>query len=429
MSRIEKFLLDNRFIYPSCSIYGGQENSWDYGHLGVLLKENLKKCWMEYFISGKENTVLYEGNLLTNKEIWEATGHIKHFERQLVECRDCNARFEEIVDKCKSCNSGNLTEPKSFNQIFKVEDYYLRPETAQTIFVNAKLISLNSKLKFPFRVAQMGKAFRNEVTTGRKIFRTKEFEQLEFEEFTFPEETESTLEVQKKQVTNFLIHKLGFSPNSFYFKTIEGQELPHYSKKNLDLYYKFEFGEEELWGIANRGDFDLKAHQKHSKAKLHIQAGSDQTTLIPNIVEHSVGLNRLMLAVVTEFLQTRNNRSWEILSLPLALAPYKFAVLPLSSSQEDEAKKLHQWLQKFSISTTLSKGGSIGKRYKEQDQFGTPYCLTVDYDSGSLQQENFSFTIRERDSGSQIRIGLQELKNYVFKCLNLKELISKHESN
>lgn len=423
MSRIEKFLLENRFIYPSCSIYGGMENSWDYGHLGALLKENLKKCWIEHFICGKENTILYEGNLLTNKEIWEATGHVKHFERRLVECKDCNTRFEDIVEKCKSCSSTNLTEPKSFNQIFKVENYYLRPETAQTIFVNSKLISLDPKLKFPFRVAQMGKAFRNEVTTGRTIFRTKEFEQLELEEFTYPEETTKTLKSQKAQISFFLIYKLGFSPDSFSFKEIDGEELPHYSKKNIDLYYKFEFGEEELWGIANRGDFDLMSHQDHSKVKLHLQANNNQTTLVPHIVEHSVGLNRLMLATITEFLQTRANRSWEILCLPVHLAPYKFAVLPLSAEQETGAFRLYQWLQRFPIFTTLSKGGSIGKRYKAQDQIGTPYCLTVDYDSGSFHSEDFSFTIRDRDSGIQVRINLSKLKSYVLKCLKMEDLL------
>ncbi|WP_148267992.1 aminoacyl--tRNA ligase-related protein [Mycoplasma wenyonii] len=401
------------------------ENSWDYGHLGVLLKENLKKAWIKHFVSTQKNTLLYDGNILTNKEIWEATGHIKHFERQLVECKDCNTRFEEITESCSSCGSKNLTEPKSFNQVFKVDNFYLRPETAQTIFVNAKLISLSPRLKFPFKVAQMGKAFRNEVTTGRTIFRTKEFEQLELEEFTFPEENEKALQSQKEQITSFLIYQLGFSPDSFHFKTIEGDELPHYSKKNLDLYYKFEFGEEELWGIANRGEFDLDSHQRHSKTKLHIQANNNQTTLLPHIVEHSVGLNRLMLATITEFLQTRDNRAWEILALPFSLAPFKFAVLPLSAQQEMGAHRLNQWLQRFPITSIISSGGSIGKRYREQDQWGTPYCLTVDYESGSFQGENFSFTIRDRDSGIQTRINLDTLKSYILRSLGLEQLLER----
>ncbi|CCE67003.1 glycyl-tRNA synthetase [Candidatus Mycoplasma haemominutum 'Birmingham 1'] len=418
---MEKYLIEKGFIFPTNSIYGGQEASWDYGHIGVLLKENLKQAWISFFVSSRENARLYEGTLLTSRQIWEASGHLSHFEKKLVECKKCNHRYElednEDLKACRNCNARDLTEPQSFQLLFKTDKYYLRPETAQTIFVNTKLISLKSQLSLPFGIAQIGKAFRNEVSPGRGVFRTKEFEQLEFEEFVLPEKSNATLEHQKKQVNSFLVDVLGFSTSSIQFQEVTGSELPHYSLRNADLYYNFEFGREELWGIANRGDFDLDSHQKCSGVKLHFQTQENAELVLPHVVEHSVGLNRLLLALITEKLTKKEGREWAVLSLPINLSPYKFAILPLAKMQHGEALNLFNWLKKSSCSIALSTKGSIGKRYREQDEIGTAFCLTIDYQSGNWADDEFSFTLRERDTGQQLRLKRENLKKYIWDCL------------
>ncbi|AFO52380.1 glycyl-tRNA ligase [Candidatus Mycoplasma haematolamae str. Purdue] len=418
---VEKYLLDKGFIFPSSPIYGGMESSWDYSHIGTLLKNNLKQSWINYFVNKQENTVLYEGNILTNKEIWKASGHVQNFEKQLVECKDCNSREETEgpIESCPRCGSTNLTEPKSFQLIFQSDKYYLRPETAQTIFVNTKLIALSSGLNIPFSVAQIGKAFRNEVSPGKTIFRTKEFEQMELEEFTYPEQADKTLKKQRLQIATYLIQELGFSNESFVFEEVTGADLPHYSLKNCDVQYKFEFGTQELWGIANRGDFDLKSHQEHSGEKLHFQNQDNSQTFLPHIVEHSVGLNRLMLALITEHLTEKPGRDWPVLALPPLLSPFKFSVLPLTKQQVETSRKLYQWLQSYSLPISFLTKGSIGKRYRSQDEIGTPYCLTVDFESKEWGNPSFSFTLRDRDSGLQERKNLSELKGYIFECLGV----------
>ncbi|AGX88890.1 glycine--tRNA ligase [Mycoplasma parvum] len=426
MSEIEKYLIEKGFLYPSNSIYGKLENSWDYGHLGVLLKNNLKQAWIDYFVTKSSNVLLYEGNILTSREIWEASGHLKNFEKELIECKNCNKRYEveqQLLNKCKYCGSSEFSEAKKFQLIFKTDKYYLRPETAQTIFANIKLISLNSKLNLPFSVAQIGKSFRNEVTPEKTIFRTKEFEQLEFEEFTFPEKAEETLKQQVEQIKKFLVEKLEFPTSSFSFESVPKGELPHYSLQNYDLHYNFEFGREELWGIANRGNYDLSSHQEYSGEKLHFQIEDNSKVILPHVIEHSLGLNRLMLALINEKLLNIGNKKWKTLSLPIFLSPYKFAVLPLTKEQLKDANKLFSYLQKFSFSVILSHKGSIGKRYREQDEIGTPYCLTVDFESGNWEALSFSLTLRKRDSGEQIRITKEKLRDYILLALNVsKEL-------
>ncbi|ADX98312.1 aminoacyl--tRNA ligase-related protein [Mycoplasma suis] len=430
MSTIEKYLIEKGFIYPSSSIYDKLENSWDYGHIGVLLKNNIKNQWVDFFVTKGKDVFLYEGNLLTSREVWEASGHIKNFEKTLVECKSCNVRYEleGKLEKCQKCNSSDFSEPKKFQMIFKSDKYYLRPETAQTIFANIKLIALNSKVNLPFSVAQSGKAFRNEVSPEKTIFRTKEFEQLEFEEFVHPEDAQSTLERQVESIRKFLTEVFEFSPSSFSFESVPKEELPHYSLQNCDLHYNFEFGKEELWGIANRGDFDLKSHQEYSGEKLHFQVEENSKTLVPFVVEHSVGLNRLMLAVIKEKLIDIDGKKWKTLSLPVSLSPYKFAVLPLTKEQLNCSYKLVEYLKSFGLSVILSHKGSIGKRYRKQDEIGTFYCLTLDFEGGSWDSSAFSVTLRIRDNGKQVRVNKNELKEYILSCLSVsKELLRQEE--
>ncbi|URM53146.1 glycine--tRNA ligase [Mycoplasma sp. SG1] len=436
------------FVWPNSEIYGGIRNQYDWGPLGTEIKRNIKMILWDYFIKNEsEQKVLgFDGAILSNQKTWINSLHAKLFFDYLSDCKDCKSRFkidefnqklnkdntpEELNEliaskklKCLNCNSVNLTLFKKFNMLFNVNlsltddkaiSTYLRPETAQNIFVNLKNIVQSQRLKFPFGIGQIGKAFRNETTVGNFIFRTKEFEQFELEYFTFPDEWEKGFSYYLDKIKTFLRNSLQVSEKLFnnYFSEHyhSKDELAHYSKKTLDICFKFPFGEKELLGLAYRSDYDLLCH--FPKEKITFIDQNKQIKFIPHVVEFSIGIERLLLVILTlgYFEDSINNRV--VLKLPVNLAPYKIAVLPLVGKFKAQSYEIYKNLKK-DFSVVYDDSGSIGKRYYRQDAIGTPYCVTFDYDSIDTQ----TVTIRERDSTNQQRYKIQDLMTYFKNKIN-----------
>ena len=429
------FLIEKGFIYPSSSIYGGLSNSWDYGPLGSELKQNIKNKWWNYFVYQSLDIVGLDSSIILNKKVWESSGHLDNFLDPLVDCKECKNRFkvddlidnyEEILNnkkiinlntiaECPKCNSKNFTEIRDFNLMFKthqgvtdnsVNEVYLRPETAQGIFINFKNIYRSSCPNLPFGVAQIGKSFRNEITPSNFIFRTREFEQMEIEYFYDPQEYQNYFDDFLNKSINFL-KELGITSN---FKIVEHSKdkLAHYSKKTVDIEYKFPFGWKELWGIAHRGNFDLEVHNKNSDVDLKVLSNNQK--IIPEVIEPSVGVERLIYALLLEHYNIKKDehgREWEYLTLPYEIAPIKIAILPLVKKLSNECINIFKTLSPY-YRCVIENKNSIGKRYKKQDAIGTPYCITFDYDS----LEDNMVTIRDRDSKKQTRVDIKELKKY-----------------
>lgn len=415
MSAVENYLIKHGFIFPCNEIYGRLQNLWDYGHLGVLLKENIKEAWLSFFVRSEENVFLLDGCIFSGQSVWEASGHLENFSDILVDCKNCKKRFRNdhlpTERTCPNCKKNDWTQPKAFNLMFKSNEYFLRPETAQSIFINFKNFTNIYGAKLPFSVAQVGKAFRNEITIQNSIFRTREFEQMELEFFEFPENAHKSFELLLTKMQQFLLEKIGIKKKSIQLHTIEEKERAHYSSQSVDIFFNFEHGSSELWGLANRGSFDLDRHQQCSKTALHYFDVQNNKKVTPHVIEHSIGLNRLMLAIITDAYEAENeeNGNREILKIAPNLAPYKFAILPLTSKEVEKAQSLFKFFKKQNISVVYEKSGSIGKRYRKQDAIGTPFCITIDQESTSENLENLSFTIRERDNMKQTRITLKEL--------------------
>ncbi|MDY0063534.1 MAG: glycine--tRNA ligase [Bacilli bacterium] len=449
MEEFVAYLRHLGFVYQGSEIYGGLANAWDYGPLGVELKNNIKKYWWKKFVQSSPFNVGMDSAILMNPAVWIASGHVGSFSDPLIDCKKCGSRYradqliedffkgtivadgwtdQKLMDTiaaekipCPTCNNHDFTPIRKFNLMFKtnqgvIEDdkntVYLRPETCQGIFVNFKNVQRTTRKKVPFGIAQIGKSFRNEITPGNFIFRTREFEQMELEFFCKPGTDLEWFAYWKDFCLNFL-HEIGLNSNRLRTRDHDQNELSFYSNATTDIEFLFFFGWGELWGIADRTDYDLATHQKHSNEPLEYFDPEDNSKYLPYVIEPSVGVERLLLAVLTSAYEEEklpDGEIREILHLHPALAPVKLAVLPLTNKLIPQAEELYFKLTK-SFLCDFDTSGKIGKRYRRQDAIGTPYCLTFDFDS----LEDHCVTIRERDSMEQIRIAIDEVEAYIIK--------------
>lgn len=406
------------FVFPSSEIYGGINACWDYGPLGVEMKRLVKERWWNAMV-GREDVEGLDAAILMHPRVWEASGHVEGFVDPLVDCKKCKARFRadqlppEALQskKCPECG-GQLTEPRRFNLMFKtfmgpVEDeasiVYLRPETAQGIYVNFENVQQTCRRKIPFGIAQIGKAFRNEITPGNFIFRTREFEQMEMQYFVSPETDREWFEKWKATRLDWHLAN-GVRKNKLRFHEHGKDELAHYARAALDIQYQFPFGWQELEGIHNRGDYDLNRHQQFSGKKLEYFDEPSKRRYIPVIVETSAGCDRTLLVILADAYRSDSERVW--LKLHPELAPYKVGIFPLMKKPQlvEFADKVHALVKK-EFRTFYDDAGTIGKRYRRQDEIGTPFGVTIDYDSLT----NHTVTVRDRDSMAQERVGLERL--------------------
>ena len=407
------------FIFQSSEIYGGAGGCWDYGPLGVELKRNVKEAWWKAMVQERDDVVGIDASILMHPQVWVASGHVQKFADPLVECKSCNSRFRADhlkENKCPECG-GELSEPRMFNLMFKtfmgpVEDeatvVYLRPETAQGIFVNFQNALGTSRKKLPFGIAQIGKSFRNEITTGNFIFRSREFEQMEMEYFVKPGTDEKWFKHWLDERFNWYV-RLGIQKDHLRLRQHDKQELAHYAKDCYDVDYLFPMGWSELEGIANRGSYDLEQHAKHSGKDLSYFDEEAGERYIPYIIEPSAGVDRSVLAFLLDAYHEEvvEKEKRVVLRLHPYLAPIKVAVLPLSRNEKlvPMSAEVHNQLRK-SFMTQYDDSQSIGRRYRRQDEIGTPYCVTIDFQS----LEDHQVTVRDRDSLKQIRVPAESIK-------------------
>jgi len=428
MQKIISLAKRRGFVFQSSAIYGGVEALWDFGPLGSLLKNNIKKEWLKRFVQAKENVVLIDGTVVMHPKVWETSGHLKNFTDPLVECKDCHARFrEDHLEKkqCPKCESVEFTSAKNFNLMFKtflgpVEEAsnvaYLRPETAQAMFTNFKLVQESMRLKVPFGIAQIGHCFRNEITTGNFIFRSREFDIAEIEYFVKPGEDEAIFEQWVNDWEQFFID-LGLKKEKLRRYEHPKKSLAHYSKRTVDIEYEFPWGFAELAGIANRTDFDLSQHAKASGQSLDYVDPDSKEKYVPYVIEPTMGIERLILALLVNAYEeveggrtttTESAKEEEIiLRLNKKIAPIKVAILPLVKNKPDivkKAREIHNLLKQH-FEVQYDEAGSIGRRYRRQDEIGTPYCITIDFDT--LEKEDV--TLRDRDTMKQERIKIKDL--------------------
>jgi glycyl-tRNA synthetase len=462
MEKIISLAKQRGFVFSGSEIYGGLQNAWDFGPLGAEMKMNIKTEWWNRFVRGRSDMVGIDTALIMNNKVWQASGHLENFTDPLVECKECHHRFradhllEDYFEKnpdvihedatnnvskmaedlksfdvkCPDCE-GELMKPQQFNMMLKTHlgatedkasEAYLRPETAQGMFVNFKNIIDSTRKRLPFGIAQIGKAFRNEITPGNYIFRTREFEQMEIEYFIPVPKTDAGwqgyFESWRKEMKEWISY-LGIRQEEIYELEVSREELAHYSKRTIDFEYKFPFGQKELYGLAYRMDFDLKNHN------LKYRDPKTEEEYIPHVIEPTFGVERTILAVMCsayteEDLPNQGEGEEDgaekriVMKFPKWLAPIKVAVLPLSKKEElsDEAKIIADDLR-GSFATEYDETQSIGKRYRRQDEIGTPYCVTVDFDS----LEDKKVTVRDRDTMKQERISISEIKQYLSERL------------
>ncbi|MFR2534912.1 MAG: glycine--tRNA ligase [Clostridia bacterium] len=450
MEKIVALCKSRGFVYPGSEIYGGLANAWDYGPLGVELKNNVKKAWMKKFVQENKYNVAIDAAILMNPQVWVTTGHVGGFTDPLIDCKECKTRhradklIEEWATKngkdvvadgwsneetltyiqennivCPNCGKLNFTDIRQFNMMFKTfqgvtedakAEIYLRPETAQGMFVNFKNVLRTTRRKLPMGIGQQGKSFRNEITPGNFIFRTREFEQMELEFFCKPGTDMEWFAYWRSFCKNWLLN-LGVKEESLRLRDHTPEELSFYSKGTTDIEYLFPFGWGELWGIADRTDYDLSRHMEASGEDMHYTDPETNEKYIPYCVEPAVGTDRLMLMFLCNSYEEEEIAQGDtrtVLHLHPALAPYKVAVLPLSKKLSEKAEEVYNQLSK-SFMCDYDEAGSIGKRYRREDEIGTPYCVTVDFES--LEDE--CVTVRDRDTMEQIRIKISELENYI----------------
>jgi glycyl-tRNA synthetase len=457
MEKIVALAKNRGFVYPGSEIYGGLANTWDYGPLGVLFKNNVKKAWWKKMVQENKYNVGLDAAILMNPKTWEASGHLSNFTDPLIDCKNCKSRWradkmieefnfdndlgEIIVDgwsnedmenyisdhkiACPQCGKTDFTEIRHFNLMFKTfqgvtedkaAEIFLRPETAQGIFVNFKNVQRTTRKKIPFGIAQIGKAFRNEITPGNFTFRTREFEQMEIEFFCKPGEDQEWFRYWKDTCYNFLL-SLGMTPEMVRLRDHTPEELSHYSSMTTDIEYLFPFGWGELWGIADRTDFDLKSHTNASNEELTYTEGegAERETYIPYCIEPSVGADRVALAFLVDAYDEEkltDSKGKEdtrvVLHFHPALAPYKAAVLPLARKLADRAEEVYDQLAKY-FDVDFDVTGSIGRRYRRQDEIGTPFCICVDFDT----ENDGCVTIRDRDTMEQVRLPISDVRGYI----------------
>lgn len=452
MDKIVALCKNRGFIFAGSEIYGGLANTWDYGPLGVEFKNNVKKAWWRKFVQESPYNVGMDAAILMNPETWVASGHVVNFNDPLMDCKSCKARFradkliedyakahgldvhpdgwshEEMADyikeqgiTCPECGKTDFTGIRKFNMMFKTfqgvnEDtasqIYLRPETAQGIFVNFRNVQRTTRKKIPFGIAQIGKSFRNEITPGNFTFRTREFEQMELEFFCAPGSEMDWYAYWKDFCKNWLL-SLGMTPEHMRMREHDPAELSHYSNGTTDIEFLFPFGWGELWGIASRTDFDLKAHANHSGASMDYLDPFTNERYIPYCVEPSLGADRVALAFLCDAYDEEtleNGDVRNVLRLHPALAPFKAAVLPLQKNKLGEkAKEVHSMLARHFM-VDYDDAGQIGKRYRREDEIGTPLCITIDFDT--LEDE--TVTVRDRDTMEQIRLPICQLESYLL---------------
>ena len=430
MDKIVSLCKRRGFVFQSSEIYGGQAGAWDYGPLGVELKKNIQNAWWKEMTQLHDNIVGLDAAILMHPRVWEASGHVANFSDPLVDCKQCKMRFRaDTMDqkaleekKCPACG-GELTEPRAFNLMFKTfigvtEDaqnqIYLRPETAGGIFVNFKNVMRASRGKLPFGIGQIGKAFRNEITPGNFIFRMREFEQMEYEFFCPPESADMWFKKWREVCFNFAV-ELGLDKNRLRLRDHDKEELCFYSAGTTDIEFNYPFGWSELWGIANRTNYDLSQHAKVSGQDLTYTDPFTNETYIPYVIEPSVGVDRMFLALLCSAydVEQLENDERVVMRFNKKVAPIKIGVLPLSKKLEEPALEIFNKLSK-NYRCEYDTTGSIGKRYRRQDEIGTPFCITVDFDT----LEDNCVTVRERDSMKQERIKIDDLPIYFFKQFN-----------
>ncbi|MFA6755131.1 MAG: glycine--tRNA ligase [Bacilli bacterium] len=445
--KITTHLQKTGFVYQGSQIYGGLSNTWDYGPLGSELKNNLQNLWWKKFVHESPTNVGIDAAILMNPNVWVATGHVTTFNDPLIDCKECHGRFraDQLIEaqypdvdvngmtmddmnkfmsehplKCPTCGKSNFTDIRQFNMMFKThigvtEDtkslVYLRPETAQGVFVNFANVQRTTRRKIPFGICNVGKAFRNEITPGNFTFRMREFTQMEMEFFCKPGTDLDWFKYWKNFSISF-VKSLGVKDDKLRFRDHEPQELAFYSKGTTDIEYLFPFGWGEIWGIADRTDYDLTKHMKFSGESLEYLDPETNEKYTPYVIEPSLGLDRLFLMVVTdaydeEVLEKGDTRV--VMHLAPFLAPYKVAILPLSKQLSKNAQEIFNSLVPY-LTATFDETGSIGKRYRRNDEIGTPFCVTYDFDSVN----DGCVTVRERDSMKQERIKISELKDYLM---------------
>lgn len=450
MDKLVSLCKGRGYVYPGSEIYGGLANTWDYGPLGTELKNNIKAAWRKKFIQESKYNVGLDAAILMNPETWVASGHVGGFSDPLIDCRECKTRHradklieewmhenncEEVVDgwpddkmigymkehhiACPNCGKENFTDIRKFNLMFKTfqgvtedakAEIYLRPETAQGIFVNFKNVQRTTRRKIPMGIAQIGKSFRNEITPGNFTFRTREFEQMELEFFCKPG-TELEWHAYWKEFCKNWLLSLGIKEENIRLRDHSKEELSHYSNATTDIEFTFPFGWGELWGIASRTDFDLSRHMEHSKQDLAYLDPETNEKFVPYVIEPSLGCDRVALAFLCNSYDEEEIAEGDVrtvLHLHPALAPYKVAVLPLSKKLSDKATEVYDALSK-KFMCEYDEAGSIGKRYRREDEIGTPYCVTVDFDT----LEDNQVTVRDRDTMEQVRVPIDELEAWI----------------
>ncbi|MEH7452887.1 glycine--tRNA ligase [Gottfriedia acidiceleris] len=438
------------FVFPGSEIYGGLANTWDYGPLGVELKNNVKKAWWKKFVQQSPYNVGLDAAILMNPRTWEASGHIGNFNDPMIDCKNCKARhradklienaleekgMEIIVDglpfsemaklieehkiACPDCGSHDFTDIRQFNLMFKTfqgvtesstNEIFLRPETAQGIFVNFKNVQRTMRKKVPFGIAQIGKSFRNEITPGNFTFRTREFEQMELEFFCKPGEELEWYSYWKDTANKWLL-ALGMNEENLRLREHSADELSHYSNATTDFEYKFPFGWGELWGIASRTDYDLKQHMEYSTEDFTYHDPITNEKYVPYCIEPSLGADRVTLAFLIDAYEEEaleDGTSRTVMRLHPALAPYKAAILPLSKKLSENAQEVFASLAE-DFNVDFDETGSIGKRYRRQDEIGTPFCITYDFES----IEDGKVTVRDRDTMEQTRVAISELQSFL----------------
>lgn len=418
------------FIFPGSEIYGGLSGTWDYGPFGVTLKQNIKNLWWRMFVEEREDMYGVDAAILMNPKVWEASGHVSGFSDPLVECSKCKRRFRaDHIEGgvCPECG-GALGDVKQFNMMFKTqigatEDAssisYLRPETAGGMFVNFKNVVDALHPKLPFGLAQIGKAFRNEIAPRDFVFRSREFEQMEVEYFVRPADWESKFEEWRQIILSF-IKAVGISPDAVHELEIAPEDLAHYSKRTIDFEFDFPFGRKELYGLAYRTDFDLSAHEKSSGVEQKYLDDVNSEKLIPHVIEPSLGVDRTVLAVLASAYR-EDEMGGEVrtyLALKPAIAPVKVAVFPLLKNKPElvaKAREVYGALKKSIPQMMWDDNGNIGKRYRRQDEIGTPWCVTIDFDTlglGENPELQGTVTVRDRDTGTQTRRSIEGLDTY-----------------
>ena len=453
MEKLIAHAKNNGFVYQGSEIYDGLANTWDYGPLGVELKNNIKRAWWKRFIQESPYNVGIDSAIFMNPRVWEASGHIGNFNDPLIDCKQCGKRHraDKLIEAydpnmhadgmepeemmayirehhiaCPDCGGHDFTDIRKFELMFEtsmgvVKDakstVYLRPETAQGIFVNFKNVARTTRKKVPFGIGQIGKSFRNEITPGNFIFRTREFEQMELEFFTKPDTDLEWFSYWRSACMNFL-KDLGLKEENLRFRDHEQKELSFYSKATTDIEYLYPFGWGELWGIADRTDYDLNRHMEYSKKDLTYLDPTTHEKYVPYVIEPSVGADRLFLSVIADAYDEEELEGGDtriVMHLHPALAPIKVAVLPLTKKLSEKAEAIYASLS-ADFNTEYDVSGKIGKRYRRQDEIGTPLCVTVDFDT--LEDE--AVTVRDRDTMKQERVKIEDLKDYIAKRVAFK---------